>query len=135
MPVPPAPDFLNPSSGRAAPIGASYQGQPGRNDVSTSHQYLSSSDLKKIKRVLADARLSVRVDEAARFLMRKYQEGVTEEVALAEALDRYIEQRSGWRLMQGGKRDRAAAERARKITAGARPSEPRHEESSLAMGA
>jgi hypothetical protein len=34
--------------------------------------------------------------------MPKYQEGMTEETALAEALARYIEQRSAWRLMQDG---------------------------------
>ncbi|MDH6230800.1 hypothetical protein M2281_001372 [Mesorhizobium soli] len=68
----------------------------------TSHQYLSSSDLAKIKRVLADARLSTHTDEAARFLMRKYQEDVTEETSLAEELARYVEQRSGWRHMLGG---------------------------------
>jgi hypothetical protein len=69
--------------------------------VSTNAQYLSSSDLEMIQRVLAHARLSIRTDEAARFLMRKYQEGVTEEAALTEALARYVEQRTGWRIVSG----------------------------------
>ncbi|WP_146148996.1 hypothetical protein [Pseudaminobacter soli (ex Li et al. 2025)] len=72
--------------------------------MSTSHPYLSASDLGKIKRVLSGARLPIGGgDEAARFLMRKYQEGVTEEADLAEALERYIELRTDWRLVQGGK--------------------------------
>jgi hypothetical protein len=74
--------------------------------VSSSHHYLSSSDIEKIKRVLIGARLSVGIDEAARFLIRQYQEGVTEETALAEALTRYVGQRSDWRLMQDGKSDK-----------------------------
>ncbi|WP_146148952.1 hypothetical protein [Pseudaminobacter soli (ex Li et al. 2025)] len=70
--------------------------------MSTNAQYLSASDLEKIKRVLTGARLSIRTDEAARFLMRKYQEGVTDETALAMALDRYVKQRTGWRVVRGG---------------------------------
>ncbi|MDH6231945.1 hypothetical protein M2281_002543 [Mesorhizobium soli] len=81
--------------------------------MSTSHQYLSSSDLEKIKRVLAGARVCVSIDEAARFLMRKYQEGVTEETALAEALDRYARQRSDWHMRDAkqDKRPPGASER------------------------
>lgn len=40
-------------------------------------------------------------DEAARFLMRKYQEGVIDEAAMAEPLDQYVAKRNGWRLAQG----------------------------------
>ncbi|WP_280821481.1 hypothetical protein [Pseudaminobacter soli (ex Li et al. 2025)] len=88
--------------------------QPWRKDVPTSHQFLSSADLEKIKRVLTDAHLSGSVNEAARFLMYKYLEGVTEEAAMAEALARYIKLRSGWRLSLGGdlgKKERRAPER------------------------
>lgn len=69
------------------------------------HQYLTASDMEKIKRVLASARattVSLGInDEAARFLMRKYQEGVIDEAAMAEALDQYVAKRNGWRLVPG----------------------------------
>ncbi|WP_106722774.1 hypothetical protein [Pseudaminobacter soli (ex Li et al. 2025)] len=72
----------------------------------SSHEYLSPSDLGKIKRVLAEARFPMSSsrtrEEAARFLMRKFQEGMTEEAQLADALEHYIEQRAGWRILPGG---------------------------------
>lgn len=71
-----------------------------------SHQYLSASDLEKIKRVLSDAWVTTDAPgweaEAARFLMRSYQEGVTDETALAEALKQFAAKRNAWRLQQGG---------------------------------
>lgn len=71
-----------------------------------SHQYLTADDLGKIKRVLADAHMPNGTlgmgHEAARFLMRKYQEGMTDEAALAEALDLYVGRRNSWRLMDDG---------------------------------
>ncbi|MDH6231947.1 hypothetical protein M2281_002545 [Mesorhizobium soli] len=67
----------------------------------TGDHYLSTPDLEKIKRVLTTAPLPKNdaraEDEAARFLMRKFQEGVTGEASLAWALARYIEQRQDWR--------------------------------------
>lgn len=88
-------------------IGASnlrgYFGQ--ENAMPAGHQYLTASDMEKIKRVLAGARattVSLGInDEAARFLMRKYQEGVIDEAAMAEALDQYVAKRNGWRLVPG----------------------------------
>lgn len=72
----------------------------------TGDPYLSTSDLEKIKRVLSDAPLPKNdpraEDEAARFLMRKFQEGVTDEAALAAELARYIEQRRDWRRAKDG---------------------------------
>ena len=74
----------------------------------TSNPYLTGADLEKIKRVLAASgeRLpqsgSPLDSEAAKYLMRMFQEGVTDERALAEALDQFIARRRGWRHGQSG---------------------------------
>lgn len=66
-----------------------------------NHQhYLMPSDLVMIECVLAhfDPQQSSSDNlDAAKFLVRKFQEGTTEEVALTEALDRYLRILRAWR--------------------------------------
>ncbi|PWJ86604.1 hypothetical protein C7441_101485 [Pseudaminobacter salicylatoxidans] len=78
----------------------------------TTHQFLTSRDLEKIKRVLVNARSALselRMErEAARFLMQRYLEGTTEEPALADALDNYLAKRHDWQFVNGSAKDKRA---------------------------
>jgi hypothetical protein len=78
----------------------------------SSHEYLSPQTLERSSR-FSLRRFpigSLRTKEAAaRFLMREFQEGVTEEAELANALEHYIEQRAGWRIVPVVMWDRSSA--------------------------
>ncbi|MEP9374954.1 hypothetical protein [Mesorhizobium sp. KR1-2] len=62
----------------------------------TSHQYLTSHDLAVIQRVLAKAgfgssKTAPGIDrEAARYVMRQFQTGLTGEAELTRALDHHL---------------------------------------------
>lgn len=102
------------SSGRVVTVGSHFVRQqaalgairttPEEGAMPSSH--LTASDLGKIQRVLAAAHPTTGAlgigHEAARFLMRKFEEGMTDEAALAEAFDQYIAKRNGWRRVHGG---------------------------------
>ncbi|MEP9400012.1 hypothetical protein [Mesorhizobium sp. KR2-14] len=70
---------------------------------SDSHQqYLTSSDMAMLERVLAHPELlkptdgPALQDGAAKYLIRKYQEGLTDEGELTLALDRYVRVWRAW---------------------------------------
>lgn len=66
---------------------------------SSAYQYyLAPDDMAKIERVLAEAgtRGTFERLNAANYLTRKFQEGVTDEVELAFALRHYMNTRGAW---------------------------------------
>jgi hypothetical protein len=71
-------------------------------------QYLVPSDMMMIERVLAHSNLRQSPDQvglssgAARFLIRKFQEGMTDEDALAVALDRHLQMLRTWQSSPHG---------------------------------
>ncbi|MEP9395769.1 hypothetical protein [Mesorhizobium sp. KR2-14] len=71
---------------------------------SSAHQhYLAPDDMTMIERVLENAGFrksgesSALGRDAANFLAREFQDGVTDEAGLTQALDRYIALRGTWR--------------------------------------
>lgn len=75
---------------------------------SSAHQhYLAPDDMAKIERVLAAVGSSGAFErlDAASYLTRKFQEGVTEEAELAFALQRYMKTRGAWRRPPSGSPD------------------------------
>ncbi|MEP9374951.1 hypothetical protein [Mesorhizobium sp. KR1-2] len=74
----------------------------------TGHQYLTSDDLAMIQRVLAKAgfctsKTAPGIDrEAARYLMRQFQDGLTDEAELTRALDHHLAERQKWQSTRNG---------------------------------
>lgn len=73
-------------------------------------QYLTPDDMTKIERVLAQAGFrksetgSTLDQDAASFLTREFQDGMTNEADLALALENYMLKRNSWRTAsRGGK--------------------------------
>lgn len=71
---------------------------------SAYQHYLAPDDMAKIERVLAgaDTRGTFECLTAANYLTRKFQEGVTDEVELAFALQHYMKTRGTWQRAPSG---------------------------------
>lgn len=71
-------------------------------------QYLTPDDMTKIERVLAQAGFrksetgSTLDQDAASFLTREFQDGMTNEADLALALESYMLKRNSWRTASRG---------------------------------
>jgi hypothetical protein len=81
-----------------------------------SQQYLTSDDMAKIERVLTQAGFhksetaSGMDKDAASFLAREFQDGVTNEADLALSLERYLTRRASWRAAPGNANSSRKAE-------------------------